>query len=247
MSRKYLGNKISDGQASIVLSARLDLATYEEGFKATLPAMFAKWTDLQSWAETNDFRMKFVPNSMDKIVEVKGQFTCGNYKMPYRQLWAKADYKPYRDPWANFHGKTDKVSRPRLTSLHADHVISKERVLPNNPEAWVMLFPVPGGSNSPFGSLVEKGLPDLPPISTEGYLIDGLVGFKLFSNEYPRTAAELQEQLKAIGGQVSPELHQKITNEIMAIWQPKKISQPKKFSQPKNSGARTKRKFGRAK
>lgn len=233
MTRIYTGNRIHDGQASIIVNARLDLATYEEGFNTMPPAMFSNWADLQSWACRNGLKLKFIDNSKDNIVLITGEFNCGNYRIPYRQLWAKAAYKPYRNPWITFHEKADKLSRPRFSTLHADHVISKGRVLYNNPDAWVMLFPVPGGSNSPFGSLVEKKLAKLPPIGSSGYSIDGLVGFKIFSSEYPRTASELQEQLKAIGGQVSSNFHELVTSAIIQVWKPKTVLQKKKAVSPR--------------
>ena len=140
MARIFIGNRIHDGQASIIVSARLDLATYEEGFNKMPPAMFSNLADLQSWVNGNGLNLKFILNSKSNIALITGEFNCGSYRIPYRQLWARAAYKPYRDPWVMFHQKSDKLSRPRFSTLHADHVISKGRVLYNNPEAWVMFM-----------------------------------------------------------------------------------------------------------
>lgn len=224
MARKYFGNKLRNGHGSIVLTARLDLATYIESFNHPPPAMFANWCDLLCWATMNALKLDFIPDSMSNIVRVHGDFACGTTKISYSQLWAKACYKQYRDPWANFHKNADLVPRAELTSLHADHVINKERILRSNPEAWVLLFPVPGGANSPFGSAVEKKLPPLPPIGPTGYAIDGLVAFKIFSAEYPRNWSEFEEQLDTIQGQLmSDAFFWEIAKAIYAVWQPQKF------------------------
>ena len=112
--------------------------------------------------------------------------------------WARASHKPYRAAWAPHHARADGQAREQLRALHADHVINKARLAAHYPEAWVMLFPVPDRSNSPFGSAVEKALPDVPP----GLDLDPLVLFKLLSAEFPKDAAELATQLSAIAGQV---------------------------------------------
>lgn len=225
MVRQHLGNMIPGHYTSVVLGARLDLLIFIQKFGITPPAMFKDAGALEEWLRINDFGCEKVNGSVGNIVRVFGDFKFGAARVGYNQLWARADYKNYRKPWASFHRNADDVVGSMQT-LHADHVINKERILPNFPEAWVMLFPVAGGSNSPFGA-VEHNLPDLTEedIDEDGsYAIDPLVGFKIFSSEYPRDQPELDEQLRALDGQVAPWFYEKVVAAIVSVWKP----QPKK-------------------
>lgn len=225
MVRKYLSNRILGHYTSVVLGARLDLLIFIQKFGMTPPAMFKDAESLEDWLGINDFGCEEVTGSAKNIVRVFGEFGFGEVRVGYNQLWARADYNNYRKPWASYHRNADEVVGSMQT-LHADHVINKERILPNFPDAWVMLFPVPGGSNSPFGA-VEHSLPDLTEEDIEedgSYAIDPLVGFKIFSSEYPRDQSELDEQLRALGGQVAPWFYKKVVAAIAGVWKP----QPKK-------------------
>jgi len=219
MARIYHGNRVSGDFSSVVSYARTDLKHFLDVFGKAPPAMFRRRPELDQWVTTNKLSWEPIPRSDCKI-RIYGELEAVGEYVLYSQLWAEAAYKPYRRPWAAYHASSDKVAVKLLKTMHADHVINKERILPNFPAAWVMLFPVPGNSNSPFGSLIEHQLPCLSDVEVgrDGYAIDGLVGFKIFSTEYPRTEAELQEQLKAVCGQVPDWFYREVECAIKAKW-----------------------------
>lgn len=223
MAREYIGNRIRSDFSSVIAYARMDLNHFIDAFGKTPPAMFRNLSELLQWMEINKLSCESIPGSRKNIIRVHGTFKANREDVPYSQIWAKASYKGYRKPWAWYHIKADKLQPGRLAKMHADHVINKERILGSFPEAWVMLFPVPDGSNSPFGSLVEKSLPALSEndVSSEGHAINGLVGFKIFSMEYPRTEDEMVEQLRAVKGQVPDWFHDEVQCAIRAVWKPK--------------------------
>lgn len=220
MTREYVGNRIRGEFSSVIGFARTDLNHFIEVFGKTPPAMFRNHSDLFNWIETNGLLYDAIQGSNGNIIRVRGTFKAAGQSIPYSQLWAKASYKSYRKPWAGYHAKADKVPVDQLRKMHADHVINKERIRGSFSKAWVMLFPVPDGSNSPFGSSIEKNLPALTgkDVDIAGYAIDGLVGFKIFSMEYPRTEAEMVEQLKAVYGQVPQWFYEEVECAIRGAW-----------------------------
>lgn len=203
----------------------MDLSHYMDTFRATPPAMFPSRHHLACWIETSKLAVEEVPGSAGNILRVHGAFDDTlDVAVPYSQLWARADYENYRNPWATHHSHADAVDVKKLTSLNADHVINKARVLTNYPQAWVMLFPVQSGSNTRFGGSIERFFPPLSPGIRDGYLIDGLVGFKIFSAEYPRTQFELDAQLDSIAGQVPTWFHHQVESMIRQVFVPTKVS-----------------------
>jgi hypothetical protein len=225
MTREYVGNRIRADFSSVVTYARVDLNHFIDVFKKTPPAMFRNRSELHQWMEINKLSCESIPGSKENIIRVHGTFKAIGEDVPYSQIWARASYRSYRKPWARYHAKADKLQPELLTKMHADHVINKERILGSFSKAWVMLFPVPDGSNSPFGSSVEKSLPALSAkdVNSEGYAINGLVGFKIFSMEYPRTEEEMVEQLKAVKGQVPEWFHDEVKRAIREVWRPKPL------------------------
>ena len=225
MIREYVGNRLRAEFSSIIGYARTDLSHFIDVFKLTPPAMFRNRPELDNWIKSNNLSYELIKGSNEKIIRVHGTFYQNGEPVPYSQLWAKASYKGYRKPWSGYHSAADNVSSKLLKKMHADHVINKERIFAKHAGAWVMLFPVPDGSNSPFGSLIEKSLPYLTEadVDSHGYPIDGLVGFKIYSMEYPRTEIELKEQLNAIKGQVPAWFFQEIESAIRSKWVLKSI------------------------
>jgi hypothetical protein len=89
--------------------------------------------------------------------------------------------------------------------IDADHVINKSS-LANNPNAWVMLFPVPADINRRFRASVEAGLgkgnSNLSAIALQERPI---VLFKIFGNFMPKNDDELRVALRRIRSQIGPD------------------------------------------
>ena len=82
----------------------------------------------------------------------------------------------------------EKLAFQLLGTVDADHVLNRAS-LPDLPDAWVLLFPVPADANRAMGSKVERYLPRVV-VGTERVDIDAQQFLKAFSNFFPRNADE---------------------------------------------------------
>jgi hypothetical protein len=183
---------------SIRVGACLDFATYLENTH-NLPTMmfentsiFLKWIRSERGLQAEI--LKGVP--LSKMCRVHGTIKRGGVQLSYDQLWVKATYRRYRNPFVKHHAFRDRFDPRDLSSLHADHVINRAR-LRKLPDAWVVLFPVYGANNSRFGSLVEKKLLPLEKGVRQASM-DPLPAFKLLCDSMPRVAADLPKQMEVV-------------------------------------------------
>src|SRR5450830_1859088 len=114
--------------SSVILSARMDFSTYIEA-SGKLPIVAAENQKLleQLCQEQN--------LTIDYLVDGEMAHVYRNLNLndengfSYSQVWVKANFEQYREPWAAHHCKRDNIKRADMSTLHADHVVNKKSLL----------------------------------------------------------------------------------------------------------------------
>ena len=120
------------------------------------------------------------------------------FETDYNQVWARASASNYRLALVNDAVRGFDLASADLARVHADHVLARSRVR-EYPDAWVLMFPVHAGSNSPFGA-IEKRLGPVD-MEVEYVKLDPLIGLKLFCGSLPRDTGALQWTMRDVRGQ----------------------------------------------
>jgi len=123
------------------------------------PIAFRSKVHLLKWGRRNQLLFKKLGRRNEQqVVCLVGSVTGENYLWPYSQVWARADYKYYRNA-CNFvltkrHGFTVDSN-----TQDVDHAVSKSYLLRHWPDAWVNILYVDSTLNRSVGSMLEKTMP----------------------------------------------------------------------------------------
>ena len=188
-----------------VMTARLDIDGYRAHYGCFPPGMFKNEDALDEWI----FDMQYRPNGCIIKKSRLNQFNPKNVlllsteagsKIHYESLWVRASWGDYREAMKEYLQR-NRAGDKGVKSVDADHVINRERVLSNHPDAWLMLMPVPLSANRAFGSAIEK---KLPPIDAylDSSLIEPFVILKTFSQNSIKNLGELESLAAEIAGQM---------------------------------------------
>lgn len=184
----------------------MDVAVHIEEEGECPPALFANRGRLIEWASKRRLEIRQVGNrSIENVCQVTNE-TPGSLRLGetlvYDQLWVRASYTAYRSAFRDWHAGRDKVSATDLAGLHADHVCSRALLRRQYSDAWVVLFPVPSGANTAFGSKIERRLCRGALPSKEA--LDALMLFKLLCGVMPKSSVEFEHALITVVGGILP-------------------------------------------
>lgn len=210
---------------------RMTVCVLLEEEKRPPPVMFASKDGLKAWAGGHGLHcVKLKEHDEDRVLHIHGEFRTTENHFRYEHVWVQASYWNYRqaqkdavdlfykrvgiDSSCNDNAADDLESEIysvlpsgllRIHKVDADHVINKGSLSKYQPEAWVLLFPVPRNANRGFGAKIEKGYPsvlsetlsvDLPP----------QVAFKFFSGAMPKTKHQFERAMRKVRGIMDPGL-----------------------------------------
>ena len=175
---------------------------------------FSDRNELLTWAKSfglQDRKLQFTKRENEKTIpsprlenalRICGWVSSPSGRFYIDQIWARAEYTGHKSALRGFAYEFFDIlpSAWVRCDIDVDHVINKRRVRFSHPRAWVMLFPVPGSANSPFGK-VEDRLPKLSKSATS-MTLPPLIAFKLFCGRIPYTPWQLRLAMKDVRGQV---------------------------------------------
>ena len=195
------------------------------------PVMFASKDGLEAWARARGLRcVELTEHAEDCVLHVHGDYHTKTNHFRYEHVWVLASYGNYGqaqrdavdliytaaciDPLSideepdDLDSETDSVSPSEALRVHkvdADHVINKKSLSEHQPNAWVLLFPVPRNANRGFGAKFEKFYPS---ISAETVRVDlpPSVAFKIFSGAMPKTKQQFARAMLKVRGLMDPGL-----------------------------------------
>lgn len=217
--------QVNASYSSVISGTRSDLINLLDN-RSLLPLFFANFTSLEAWASQQKLSVQSLreqlnqshhldgkpcglgewakcrgvsvgdfPESKDNIVRVRSK----NEPYFYDQLWVKASWGAYRNPFRSWHRLRDRLLPEQdLKTLNADHVVSKGVLKAlGAPNAWVLLFPVEAHANQFFGSLLEQKIAANPSLVSVDEI--GLLSlFKVFSTKMPRASSEVDDSLNDV-------------------------------------------------
>ncbi|RDU97859.1 hypothetical protein DWV00_15000 [Trinickia dinghuensis] len=223
-----------------LVTARRNVSDWFEMKQELPPAMFHSRAALESWAQGNGINVQPFPNaSSDKTVLLR---KLGS-QPEYEALWVRVDFREYRNVMKKYlrrfylskkdhRGK--QLSKDRQVSneavleaaakhFDADHVIARHRLGNHRINGWVMLLPVPKGSNRGFGSRVEKWASrvakDVPTIAITPLLLLKLYGV----TSPPKDKLNFDKFMEMLAMTIEPfsgkeDLVEAVRSEILAQW-----------------------------
>lgn len=116
-------------------------------------------------------------------------------------VWASAASNKYRHAVKAKWGLRDS-GRTLPSNLHVDHKVNRgslKDLQAAGLDPWFMLFEVPWSANVCFGGGVERGR-DQIAIAESRINLNGLLLYKLFATDFPKSQEDFHRTLKSIRG-----------------------------------------------
>ena len=208
---------------------RLTVSLVLEEENTPPPVMFSSRVGLVTWAEEHGLCCdNLKEHDKNFALRVHGDYRAANTYFRYEHVWVLASYRQYglaqRDAADLIYSRgnidpasideeleedgSDRVPPSEALRVHkvdADHVINKSSLKEHQPEAWVLLFPVPRNANRGFGAKFERFYPS---VSAETNRVDlpSEVAFKLYCGAMPKTKEQFVRAMGKVRGQLDPGL-----------------------------------------
>ncbi|HDS1083988.1 MULTISPECIES: hypothetical protein [Stenotrophomonas] len=223
MDTRPIGHSTSEQAAFIILS-RVDLASVLENSAEEVPVYFREFNGLGEYCAEKKLAVKELPGiSSSDAMLVSGYFNgCLGLFVDF--VWASAASNRYRDA-VKAKWELRDPGRTLPSNLHADHIVNRGSLKDLQAagfDPWVMLFEVPWSANVGFGGRVERGR-DQIAITESRINLNGLLLYKLFATDFPKSQDDFHKTLENIGGQINHEGWLKKVKEEMAPYMPGKI------------------------
>ncbi|WP_180863483.1 hypothetical protein [Stenotrophomonas maltophilia] len=211
MNTRPIGHSTVE-QASFVILSRVDLAALLENVNEEIPVFFRDFSDLEEYCAEKKLSLKEIPGiSPEDAIMVSGNFN-GRQGVFVDFVWAGARSKKYRDAVKAKWGMRD-PGRDIPANMHVDHIVNRgclKNFLAAGLNPWVMLFEVPWSSNVGFGCSIERGRDQIA--TTESRInLSGLLLYKLYATDFPKSKEDFCKTLKNIRGQI---LHEGWLNRV---------------------------------
>jgi hypothetical protein len=187
--------------SAALLTSRLDIDGYLKSFNELPPGMFKNLKALFAWATAFHMKVEVLDCfTAEQALVVESLSLC----LPFRTLWVRVDFEGFRDAMRAFLSGYA-TGEAGIASVDADHVINRARVPKVDEDdedsgAWLMLMPVPLGSNRGFGAAIERYL-DTIDFNIDCWQIEPVVLLKLFAVDSPRNIAEVKALIVKAQGQ----------------------------------------------
>ena len=180
----------------LLIQMRIDIASCFIENGGDSPVYFRNRTLLESWIGSCGLTKR---TDLRKTIEVSGWVQTKSGRCWTHQLWVRRDNSSHKPIFLNLVASKHNVSELDGTKINVDHVVNKKSV--QNPDAWILLFPVPAHVNQVYGSVVERRLPEIPKDVDRGDMTK-IMCFKLFCERIPNNPKEFEREMRGIREQI---------------------------------------------
>lgn len=192
------------------------MTTVLECFNQEVPVLFREFDDLEKYCLEKKLALQKIPGlCCSEAIIASGDFE-GRRRHFVDFVWVKASSRKYRDA-VKLKWNLRDPDRTFPADLHVDHIVNRGslKAMQNaGVDPWVMLFEVPWSANVGFGSVVERGS-DQVKTDERRINITGLLLYKLYATDFPKSQADFKQTLKNIREQIlDEEWVKRIENEI---------------------------------